>query len=92
METSHQANIFGVRFLYGSNDRKIVTGAMDYSVQLHELDCNPHTRQTSVRQSTGMRRHPDSGVQGVPVSTTVFSCHQGRVKVSHMLSSELLQI
>lgn len=28
-----------------------------------------------------VRRHPAASVQGVPVHTTVFSCHQGRVKV-----------
>ena len=37
LETQHQANIFGVRFLPQSNDARLVTGAMDYTVQVSRL-------------------------------------------------------
>jgi WD domain, G-beta repeat len=36
--TSHRNNIFGIRFLSQSNNRVIVTGAMDGTVELHRLD------------------------------------------------------
>ena len=81
IETSHQANIFGVRFLHECGDSKLVTGAMDHTVQLHEIDCCPTSVQSSVRQQKSMRRHMDTSVQGIPVHTQVFNCHHGRVKV-----------
>lgn len=34
IETEHQANIFGVRFLPQTGDARLVTGAMDYTVQV----------------------------------------------------------
>lgn len=34
VETEHQANIFGVRFLPQTGDTRLVTGAMDYTVQV----------------------------------------------------------
>jgi WD and tetratricopeptide repeat-containing protein 1 len=37
LETEHRANLFGVAILPFSNNCKIVSGAMDYTVQLHEL-------------------------------------------------------
>ena len=79
VETSHQANIFGVRFLHQSGDSKLVTGAMDNSVQLHTLDSSPHVAGSALRPGTP--ETPNQTVQGVPVHTTVYPCHQGRVKV-----------
>ncbi len=34
VETEHQANIFGVRFLPQTGDARLITGAMDYTVQV----------------------------------------------------------
>ena len=41
VETLHQANIFGVAFLPCCGDRSLISGAMDFSVQLHHLDHSP---------------------------------------------------
>ncbi|GLI68626.1 hypothetical protein VaNZ11_013104 [Volvox africanus] len=43
LTTEHRANIFGVQFLPCTGDRKIVTGAMDDTVQLHDLEASPAT-------------------------------------------------
>ena len=37
LQTEHRANLFGVAILPFSNNCKVVSGAMDYTVQLHEL-------------------------------------------------------
>ncbi|KAK9827817.1 hypothetical protein WJX74_003555 [Apatococcus lobatus] len=79
VETHHQANIFGVKFLPCSSSSKVVTGAMDYTVQLHTLDAPPHTKQTPIR-STRPRRQPDASSTPVAVHTTLYGCHKGRVK------------
>ena len=34
VETRHQANLFGVRFLPCTNNLQLVSGAMDYTVQV----------------------------------------------------------
>lgn len=80
LETHHQANIFGVKFLPCSGSSKVITGAMDYTVQLHTLDAPPHTKQTPIR-STRLRRQPDASSTSVAVHTTLYGCHKGRVKV-----------
>ena len=85
IETCHQANIFGVQFLHVCGDSKLVTGAMDHTVQLHEIDCCPADIHPAVRHRTSMRRHPDSTVQGIPVRTKIFHCHHGRVEVCHFM-------
>ncbi|KAK9863498.1 hypothetical protein WJX84_002533 [Apatococcus fuscideae] len=80
METHHQANIFGVKFLPCSGSSKIVTGAMDYTVQLHQLDASPDTKQTPIRSTRPRRQAPDASSTPVAVHTTLYSCHKARVK------------
>ncbi len=41
LSTEHRQNLFGVKLLPATNNRRIVTGAMDNSVQMHELDAAP---------------------------------------------------
>lgn len=63
METRHQANIFGVAMLPCCNDRSIVSGAMDFSVQLHRLDDSPtQPRHESTTQIAASYRDSDINV------------------------------
>ncbi|GBF94894.1 hypothetical protein Rsub_08137 [Raphidocelis subcapitata] len=88
LETQHRMNLFGVQFLPGWGNRKIVTGAMDSTVQLLELDASPSAAPPAWRSSSGgggnaPRRHPAAGVARVESAAprvTVFSCHDNRVK------------
>jgi hypothetical protein len=41
IETLHQANIFGVAILPEQDNRCLVSGSMDCSVQLHRVDHSP---------------------------------------------------
>eukprot|EP00887_Chlorella_sp_A99_P002411 scaffold10.g2411.t1 len=84
VQTSHQANIFGVRWLPATNDTQLVTGAMDYTVQLHTLRTPPTAMRSSARKNAAapMRRHPEAGAVRVPCHTTLYACHRGRVKAS----------
>eukprot|EP00210_Caulerpa_lentillifera_P002560 g2455.t1 len=41
IDTPHTANIFGVRFLPHTNDKLLVSGAMDGVVYIHRLDTTP---------------------------------------------------
>jgi WD and tetratricopeptide repeat-containing protein 1 len=41
IDTLHTRNIFGVQFLPCCGDTKLATGAMDNTVQLHELETSP---------------------------------------------------
>lgn len=45
LSTRHACNIFAVQFLPCTEDRLIVSGAMDNTVQLHHLDVDPTTAQ-----------------------------------------------
>lgn len=85
IETSHRANIFGVHILPCTNNSKIVSGAMDHTVQLHELppaDLGTSIRQPSQRISNGSRRHQQTRpLQTAQQRTTVYYCHSSRVKV-----------
>ena len=84
VETQHKGNLFGVAFL---NASQLVSGSMDCSVQLHSLEANPlhhaPSFKTVRRQPAGMVRQVDIGEGGLPTArahTTVFKCHEGRVK------------
>ena len=84
VRTPHHANIFGVRFLPASDNRRLVTGAMDCCVQLHVLDAPPaaHKRaRAKVRQRPTVRWVPDEGADAIASHTTKFLCHTKRVKV-----------
>jgi WD and tetratricopeptide repeat-containing protein 1 len=90
VETEHQGNIFGVRFLPDSGDRRIVTGAMDFLVQLHTLETKPsrptpRTANTSPLPNPGINNvlRDFEGAPSVAAdsSTKSFACHRGRVKV-----------
>lgn len=91
LETEHRANLFGVQFLPHSNNSKIVTGAMDSTVQLLELEGNPAAAPPAWRRRNGSaagggRRHAGAGGAGAAVRAatpraTVFCCHTNRVKV-----------
>lgn len=65
--TSHDENIFGVRFLH--SDEKIVSCGMDHTVQLHRLD-----NQGACYPMSPNEHHT------TPVHTTVYNCHTNRVK------------
>ncbi|GFR41420.1 hypothetical protein Agub_g2104, partial [Astrephomene gubernaculifera] len=95
LSTEHRANIFGCCFLPCSGDMRLVTGAMDDTVQLHELDAAPAAQQGWVsgagRQSTAaaagggpaLRRRVGSAsshLQLVTPRTRVFYSHKDRVK------------
>jgi len=89
VETEHQGNIFGVRFLPDSGDRRIVTGAMDFLVQLHTLETKPsrptpRTANTSPLPNPGINNvlRDFEGAPSVAAdsSTKSFACHRGRVK------------
>lgn len=80
VETQHQANIFGVKFLPLNDDRRLVSGAMDYTVQMHTLECSP--APVAAGAPMGASGGAGRGARRAPaVSTTVYSCHRGRVKV-----------
>jgi WD and tetratricopeptide repeat-containing protein 1 len=93
LQTQHHANLFGVAFLPQHNNSRIISGAMDYTVQLHELDAGAFNIQPKYRSSssssggsngarTGMRRHPPAPqLHQVVPRTSVFHCHKSRVKV-----------
>eukprot|EP00877_Chromochloris_zofingiensis_P010684 jgi/Chrzof1/586/Cz01g21100.t1 len=86
VQTEHRANLFGVQFLPSTDNTKIVSGAMDYTVQLHELDgcpsykdsCNLRRRRgTNESRRSGAAQHETKSVQP---RTTVYHCHKSRVK------------
>jgi WD40 repeat protein len=90
LETEHHANLFGVKFLPNTSNTRLVTGAMDYTVQLHELEAAPlsHPPQYSSRVWPGRpaaaRRAAATPVlqsQRVPARHSVYNCHTSRVKV-----------
>mmetsp|Transcript_4466 Transcript_4466/g.10812 ORF Transcript_4466/g.10812 Transcript_4466/m.10812 type:complete len:654 (-) Transcript_4466:616-2577(-) len=74
VETDHQANIFGVRVLPETGDGMIVTGAMDFLVQLHTLDAR------GAPPCGGRRRSASGSFASAPCSTKSFACHRSRVK------------
>lgn len=80
IETEHQANIFGVRFLPQTGDARLVTGAMDYTVQLHQLDDLPAAMHPPVRTASSTRRQPNLATTTANVRSVVYSCHRSRVK------------
>jgi WD and tetratricopeptide repeat-containing protein 1 len=80
IETEHQANIFGVRFLPQTGDTRLVTCAMDYTVQLHQLDTPPASLHPPVRAASSTRRHPNLATTAASVRSVVYSCHRSRVK------------
>ena len=82
--TDHLANIFGVRILPCTGNRRLVTGAMDCCVQLHTLDAAPAAhRRARERPRSTVRWHPDEANEAVAAHTTKFLCHSKRVKVAH---------
>ncbi len=83
VNTHHRANIFGVQFLPCSHDAKVVSAAMDHTVQLHDLSRADVEEWAAGRPSS---RQPAGGSQGRPLqaaqsSCQVFYCHTNRVKV-----------
>eukprot|EP01083_Nonionella_stella_P090061 251589_1 len=73
IESNHSSNIFGVRFIPGTCDRQLVTGAMDSDVRIHDISGHvlSHTEmnsRSSNRQSSGS------------ACVRVFHCHCSRVK------------
>lgn len=81
VKTQHLANIFGVRFLPCSGDRRLVTGAMDSSVQLHVLDASPSRHVRTRRERQTVRWVPDDQNEPVSSHSTKYLCHSKRVKV-----------
>lgn len=66
LNTMHRGNIFGVRFLPSTEERQVVSGAMDSTVQVHHVE------------RVGGRK--ESGERDGTCTTTVFGNHTGRVK------------
>ncbi|KAG2497866.1 hypothetical protein HYH03_004132 [Edaphochlamys debaryana] len=88
LSTEHRANIFGAQFLPCTGDRRVVTGAMDDTVQLHDLESSPATggpgrggARARQQAQPGMRRQVGVGnVQLVMPRTKVYLSHKDRVK------------
>lgn len=70
LQTEHAANIFGIQFMPCTNNRQLVTGAMDDTVILHHIDRMP-THQSR-------RRH--GAATPVLCQSTLYGCHRARVK------------
>lgn len=84
VRTMHLANIFGVRFLPCTGDARLVSGAMDCSVQLHTLDALPSGAKAagdSRARLNGIPWQPRERAPSVPTHTTKYLCHRKRVKV-----------
>ncbi|GAX77513.1 hypothetical protein CEUSTIGMA_g4957.t1 [Chlamydomonas eustigma] len=82
VSTQHRANIFGVQFLPCCNDTKLVSVAMDHTVQLHELDREEVEAWRST--SSGIDyTNPSRGQLGRTATQTAsksYYCHTNRVK------------
>ena len=77
LQTEHAANIFGIQFMPCTNNRQLVTGAMDDTVILHHIDRMP-THQSR-------RRH--GAATPVLCQSTLYGCHRARVKVGCLFVS-----
>lgn len=71
LQTDHAANIFGVQFMPCTNNRQVITGAMDATVMLHHIERLP---------SPWVRRGSGSPLP-VPFQSILYGCHKARVKV-----------
>ena len=71
LQTDHAANIFGVQFLPCTNSRQVITGAMDDTVMLHNIE----------RLPAPLSRRGSGSAQPVPFQSTLYGCHKARVKV-----------
>ncbi|EFJ39457.1 hypothetical protein VOLCADRAFT_100946 [Volvox carteri f. nagariensis] len=93
LSTEHRLNIFGVQFLPCTGDRRIVTGAMDNTVQLHDMEASPMSaaaaaravgRQGAAGSRAGdhvlRRRVAAANVRLVVPRTKVYLSHRDRVK------------
>lgn len=80
LPTLHEANIFGVQFLPHSGSSKMVTGAMDKTVQLHTLDVTAPDAYKRAPPGTSTSRTGEERDNSIPAQTAVFHCHRGRVK------------
>jgi hypothetical protein len=89
----------GVRFLPQSNDTRLVTGAMDHSVQLHQLETAPAAMKLPLRGGGGddsgsPQGQAGGGAAGSParasVRSVVYACHRSRVKVSGWLERRVM--
>ncbi|KXZ56155.1 hypothetical protein GPECTOR_1g132 [Gonium pectorale] len=94
LTTEHRANLFGAQFLPCTGDRRIITGAMDDTVQLHDLEDSPAAggggggssarsgRQGAVGGGPAAQRRTGaaSNLQLVMPRTKVYLSHKDRVK------------
>eukprot|EP00198_Chlamydomonas_reinhardtii_P013232 XP_001702569.1 predicted protein [Chlamydomonas reinhardtii] len=88
LSTEHRANIFGVQFLPCTGDRRVITGAMDDTVQLHDLEASPATNIPRPGSAGGSRAQPPmhrrvastAHLQSVMPRTKVYYSHKDRVK------------
>lgn len=71
LQTDHAANIFGVQFMPCTNNRQIITGAMDDTVMLHNIE----------RLPAQLARRGNGSPLPVAFQSTMFGCHRARVKV-----------
>lgn len=71
LQTDHAANIFGVQFMPCTNNRQIITGAMDDTVMLHNIE----------RLPAQLSRRGSGSPVPVAFHSTMYGCHRARVKV-----------
>ena len=83
VKTMHRANIFGVQFLPQSGNAKIVSCAMDHTVQIHVLDrAEVEAWSTSSPRPVAAAGSGATTPQAYPASSRIFYNHTSRVKVS----------
>ena len=87
IKTMHRANIFGVQFLPQTGNTRMVSCAMDHTVQMHLLERadveswssssnHPAGSASAAREAATSPRSPF-----VPTTTRTFHSHTNRVKV-----------
>ena len=72
LQTDHAANIFGVQFMPCTNNSQIITGAMDDTVMLHNIE----------RLPAQLARRSNGSAVPVAFQSTLYGCHRARVKVT----------
>lgn len=97
LQTHHDLNIFGVEFLPGSGNTKVITAAYDRTVQLHDIS-STHAPSTSTPVAHPRRRRfgaPQNGTYTAPVqavearNVSVYRNHSESVKVWDLTSASL---
>lgn len=84
VDTPHTANIFGVQFMPRSDDKVLVSGAMDGSVFIHRLESTPSRQleRPSKPLAPVMGNHEEATPNCVEAESRsgLICTHGGRVK------------